>query len=134
MGYRTLRDCVLDLRASGQLVLVDEPVDPHLEMAEVQRRVFRAGGPAVLFTVPQGLQFPMLANLFGTMERMRFLFRDSLEAVRRLVALQVDPADALRQPAALSEDALDGLERPAAAGVAGPGAGEADHHRPSCRN
>ena len=40
----------------------------------------------------------MLANLFGTMERMRYLFRDTLEAVRRLVALQVDPADVLRRP------------------------------------
>ena len=40
----------------------------------------------------------MLANLFGTMERVRYIFRDSLDAVRRLVALQVDPADALRRP------------------------------------
>ena len=98
MGYRTLRDCVLDVRAAGQLVVVDEPVDPHLEMAEVQRRLFRAGGPAVLFTAPKGCEFPMLANLFGTMERVRYIFRDSLDAVRRLVALQVDPADALRRP------------------------------------
>ena len=86
MGYRTLRDCVLDLRATGQLILVDEPVDPNLEMAEIQRRVFRAGGPAVLLHQSQGLPFPMLGNLFGTMERMRYLFRDSLEAVRRLVS------------------------------------------------
>ena len=50
-------------------------------MAEIQRRVFRAGGPAVLFTRPKGTPFPMLGNLFGTMERMRFLFRDSLDAV-----------------------------------------------------
>ncbi len=79
MGYRSLRDCVLDLRASGQLILIDEPVDPKLEMAEVQRRLFRAGGPAVLFTNPTGGSFPMLGNLFGTMERMRHLFRDTLE-------------------------------------------------------
>ena len=98
MGYRTLCDCILDLRAAGQLVVVNEPVDPHLEMAEVQRRLFRAGGPAVLFAAPKDCEFPMLANLFGTMERVRYIFRDSLDAVRRLVALQVDPADALRRP------------------------------------
>jgi 4-hydroxy-3-polyprenylbenzoate decarboxylase len=98
MGYRSLRDCVFDLRASGQLILVDLPVDPNLEMAEIQRRLFRAGGPAVLFTSVKGCSFPMLANLFGTMERMRYLFRDTLETVRRLAVLQVDPSDLLRRP------------------------------------
>ena len=67
MGYRTLRDCVLDLRATGQLIVIDDEVDPKLEMAEVQRRLFRAGGPAALFINPTGCTFPMLGNLFGTM-------------------------------------------------------------------
>ena len=98
MGYRNLQDCVKDLEATRQLVRIDEPVDPCLEIAEIQRRVFRAHGPAILFTRPKGCQFPMLGNLFGTMERMRFLFRDSLDTVRRLVELQVDPADLLRRP------------------------------------
>jgi 4-hydroxy-3-polyprenylbenzoate decarboxylase len=98
MGYRTLRDCVLDLKASGKLIYVEEPVDPELEMAEVQRRLFRAGGPAVLFINPSGCLFPMLANLFGSMERIQYLFRDTLETVRRLATLQVDPADLLRRP------------------------------------
>jgi 4-hydroxy-3-polyprenylbenzoate decarboxylase len=98
MGYRTLHDCVKDLERTKQLLRIDEPVDPHLEMAEVQRRVFRAGGPALLFTRPRACRFPMLANLFGTRERMRFLFRDTLDTVRRLVHLQVDPADVLRRP------------------------------------
>ena len=51
-------------------------------MAEIQRRVFRAGGPALLFTCPKDCRFPMLGNLFGTMERMRYLFRDTLETVK----------------------------------------------------
>jgi len=98
MGYRNLAECVADLEASGQLVRVDHPVDPHLEIAQIQRRLFRARGPAVLFTQVRGCRFPMLANLFGTMERMRYLFRDSLDELRRLVTLQVDPADAVRRP------------------------------------
>lgn len=98
MGYRNLAECVRDLEASGQLVRVHHPVDPDLEIAEIQRRLFRAGGPAVLFTSVRGCRFPMLANLFGTMDRVRYLFRDSLEELRRLVTLQVDPADAVRRP------------------------------------
>jgi 4-hydroxy-3-polyprenylbenzoate decarboxylase len=98
MGYRTLRECVEDLERTGQLVTIEEPIDANLEAAEVQRRVFRCGGPAVLFAQVKGCRFPMVSNLFGTMERVRFLFRDSLEALRRLVSLQVDPADLLRQP------------------------------------
>lgn len=98
MGYRTLRDCIRDLQRSGQLVTIDRPVDANLEAAEIQRRVFRAGGPAVLFARVEGCRFPMVSNLFGTMERVRFIFRDSLEALHRLVSLQVDPADLLRRP------------------------------------
>ncbi len=98
MGYRNLQECVRDLEARGQLVRVREPIDPHLEMAEVQRRLFRAGGPAVLFTNPRGCRFPMLANLYGSPKRIRYLFRDTLEGVKRLVKLQVDPVDLLRRP------------------------------------
>ena len=98
MGYKNLLECTHDLEAEKELVRINEPVDPHLEMAEIQRRIFRAGGPALLFTCPKGCRFPMLGNLFGTMSRMRFLFRDTLDAVKRLVKLQVDPVDFLRRP------------------------------------
>jgi hypothetical protein len=40
----------------------------------------------------------MVCNLFGTLERARFLFRDSLEAVRRLVELKIDPAAFWKNP------------------------------------
>ena len=98
MGYRNLTECVDDLARHGHLVRVDHEVDPFLEAAEVQRRLYQARGPAVLFTGVKGTRFPILANLFGTPERARFLFRDSLEAVRRLVRLKIDPREALRQP------------------------------------
>ena len=55
MGYRNLQQCVADLAATGQLVRIEEQVDPCLEMAEVQRRVFRAGGPAILWIGPSGV-------------------------------------------------------------------------------
>jgi 4-hydroxy-3-polyprenylbenzoate decarboxylase len=98
MGYPNLNKCVSDLERNGQLVRIDHPIDPHLEMAEIQRRLYRARGPAVLFTRPKGTPFPMLANLFGTIERTRFLFRDALAGVRKLVELKTDPGKAARKP------------------------------------
>lgn len=77
---------------------IDAPIDPNLEMAEIQRRLYLAGGPAVLFTQPRGCRFPMLANLFGTVERMRFLFRDTLADVEKLVELKTHPDRAMKKP------------------------------------
>jgi len=98
MGYASLSDCVEDLKQHGHLKVVDVPVDPDLEIAEVQRRVFRAGGPALLFTQAKGTKFPMLGNLFGSLERARFVFRDALEPVKKLVELKVDPGNLKRRP------------------------------------
>lgn len=96
--YRSLRQCADDLESTGQLVRIDAPIDPNLEAAEIQRRVFRAGGPALLLTNVVGCRFSMLCNLFGTMARTRYLFRDSFERLRQLVTLQVDPADLMWRP------------------------------------
>ena len=52
------------------------------------------GGPAVLYANVKGCRFPMVSNLFGTIERARFLFRDTLESVRRAIELKIDPAGA----------------------------------------
>ncbi|HMB04351.1 MAG TPA: UbiD family decarboxylase, partial [Isosphaeraceae bacterium] len=98
MGYRTLAECVAELRAHGQLATIDAEIDPHLEAAAIQRRVFEARGPALLFRRVKGSIFPMLGNLFGTVERTRFLFRDTLDAVRRLVELKVSPAGLAKHP------------------------------------
>jgi 4-hydroxy-3-polyprenylbenzoate decarboxylase len=98
MGYRNLRECVADLERAGQLVHIEDEVDPRLEAAEIQRRVYAAGGPAIFYARVKGCRFPMVSNLFGTKDRMRFLFRDALAAVRRLVELKVDPAAFWRNP------------------------------------
>jgi len=98
MGYRNLQECVRDLEAQGQLRRIKQPVSAEIEVGAIQRRVYQAGGPALLFTNVQGCRFPMLGNLFGTLDRARFIFRDTLEMVQRLVALKVNPASALRDP------------------------------------
>lgn len=91
MGYKTLKACLLDLRAAGHLVEFDEPVDPRLELAAVQRRLYREQGPAVLFTKPIGCDFPMAANLYGTKNRLEYIFRRGIEPLRRAIRLGADP-------------------------------------------
>lgn len=98
MGYRSLQECVQDLERHKQLVRIDAEIDPNLEAAEIQRRVYAAGGPALLFANVKGCRFPMVSNLFGTIERTRFMFRDSLEAVRHLVELKIDPGELAKRP------------------------------------
>ncbi len=98
MGYRNLAECVADLERTRQLVRIEQEIDPVLEAAEIQRRVNRARGPAVFFARVKGTPFPMVSNLFGTLERGRFLFRDTLESLRKLVELKVDPGNLRRRP------------------------------------
>lgn len=98
MGYRYLSDCVSDLERNGHLVRIDEPISPDLEAAEIQRRVYQSGGPAILFSNVAGTKFPMCSNLFGTIDRARFIFRDTFENVRKAIQLKVDPSEALKNP------------------------------------
>lgn len=98
MKHRSTRDVVDDLRAGGRLIEVADPVDPHLEMAEIQKRVYASGGPAVLFTNPIGCRFPMASNLFASLEQARYLFRDTLESVRRLIEIKLDPSALPKRP------------------------------------
>lgn len=98
MGYRNLQTCVRDLERTGQLVRIEQEIDPYLEAAEIQRRVYLAKGPALLFSRVKNCRFPMVSNLFGTIERTRFLFRDTLDAVRHLVELKIDPNHFWKNP------------------------------------
>ncbi len=98
MGYRSLHECVAELEKHGQLVRITEPIDAQLEAAAIQRRVAAAGGPALLFSNVQGCPFPMVSNLFGTMDRVRLMFRDGLPAIKQLVELRQDPTQLLRRP------------------------------------
>ena len=98
MGYRSLADCTSDLLKSGRMLQIDELIDANLEAAEIQRRVYLSGGPALLFSNVVNCSFPMTSNLFGTLERARFIFRDTFENVQRAIQLKVDPSEAMRNP------------------------------------
>jgi 4-hydroxy-3-polyprenylbenzoate decarboxylase len=98
MGYQNLAECVADLERNGHLIRIKEEVDPYLEMAAIHLRVYEKQGPALLFENIKGSKFPAVSNLFGTLERSKFMFRDSLAKVENLVALRSDPIKALKNP------------------------------------
>jgi 4-hydroxy-3-polyprenylbenzoate decarboxylase len=98
MAYYSLESCLTDLEKNGQLVRIKEEVDPRLEMAAIHNRVYEAGGPALLFERVKGSSFRAASNIFGTIERSRFIFRDTLEQVQNLIRLKNDPAAALKSP------------------------------------
>lgn len=98
MGYKSLEQCVIDLERNGHLVRIKEEVDPNLEMAAIHLRVFENDGPAILFENVKGSRFRAVSNLFGSVERSRFIFRDSIERVKRLVSLKGDPQLLAKNP------------------------------------
>lgn len=98
MAHRNLHECLADLERVGQLRRIDAEVDAALLAGAIQRRVFQARGPALLFTRVKDCAFPMAANLYGTLERVHFLFRDTLRSVERLFQLKADPLEGLKHP------------------------------------
>jgi len=98
MGYRSTKECVEALEKHGQLLRITAEVDPHLEMAEIQRRVYAAKGSALFFENVKGCKFPCVSNLFGTPERARLIFEDTYDQVAALVAAKGDPVKLLKKP------------------------------------
>ncbi|MGZ4001771.1 MAG: 3-octaprenyl-4-hydroxybenzoate carboxy-lyase, partial [Mucilaginibacter sp.] len=70
MGYPSLQACIADLEKNGHLIRIKEEVDPYLQMAAIHLRVFEH---------VKGSKFPALSNLFGTLDRSKFIFRDTLD-------------------------------------------------------
>ncbi|WP_334038926.1 4-hydroxy-3-polyprenylbenzoate decarboxylase [Alteromonas macleodii] len=85
MKYKDLRDFIRQLEAKGELVRITQPIDTDLEMTEIADRTLRAGGPALLFENPKNHYMPVLANLFGTPERVAMgMGQESVEALREV--------------------------------------------------
>ncbi|EJL22810.1 UbiD family decarboxylase [Brevibacillus sp. BC25] len=96
--YQNLEECILDLERHGHLVRIREEVDPYLEMAAIHLKVYEAGGPALLFENVKGSKFRAVSNLFGTIERSKFIFRSTWQAAENIIAMRNDPMKALKQP------------------------------------
>ena len=102
MKYTDLRDFIAALEKRGELVRVHAEVDPKLEITEIADRTLRAGGPALLFENPKGFKTPVLANLFGTEQRVALgMGAQDITALREIGELlaylrQPDPPKGMR--------------------------------------
>lgn len=97
MSYQCTQDLILDLKNKCQLIEIKDEVDPNLEAAEIQRRIYSQKGPAVLFSNLKGCKFPAVSNLFGTEERYRYIFRKTFLQTQLAVKLKADPPALLKQ-------------------------------------
>lgn len=112
--HKSTLECLDDLEREGRLLRIKEEVDPYLEMASIHRQVHRKKGPAIFFEKVKGSAFPAASNIFGTMDRIDFLFRRSLSPLKLLLDGYGDPISLLRQPAkwlSLSTIALHSLPK-----------------------
>jgi 4-hydroxy-3-polyprenylbenzoate decarboxylase len=98
MNYSSLEECLIDLEKNRHLVRIKEEVDPYLEMAAVHLRVHEAGGPALLYENVKGSKYRAASNIFGTLDRSKFIFRNTFAAVQKLIELKNDPVKAIKQP------------------------------------
>lgn len=108
MKYSDLRDFIEQLEKLGQLKRIKQPISTNLTMTEISDRTLRAKGPALLFENPIGHDTPVLANLFGTPERVALAMgQDNVQALRevgKLLAMLKEP-----EPPKGFRDALDKL-------------------------
>jgi 4-hydroxy-3-polyprenylbenzoate decarboxylase len=98
MAYTSLEECLLDLEKNGQLIRIKEEVDPYLQMAAIHLRIHEAGGKAILFEKVKGSKYRAASNIFGTLERSEFIFRNTLGHVRNLIDLKNNPIEAIKKP------------------------------------
>ncbi|KPD21141.1 MULTISPECIES: 4-hydroxy-3-polyprenylbenzoate decarboxylase [Idiomarina] len=95
MKYQDLRDFIALLEERGELKRIQQEIDPYLEITEISDRTLKAEGPALLFENVKGHDMPVLANLFGTPERVALgMGQESVTALRdvgKLLAFLKEP-------------------------------------------
>ncbi|HHE71573.1 MAG TPA: menaquinone biosynthesis decarboxylase [Chloroflexi bacterium] len=115
MAYSSLRAFVRQLETYGELIRINEPISPALEITEIVDRVSK--GPdhqnkALLFERPKGYQMPLLINMFGSAERMAMALGVSdLEDLHHRMAALLDlrPPDGLSDAVRRGRDLLNTL-------------------------
>ncbi len=98
MGYKSLSACIKDLEKIGQLKRISREVDPNLEMADIHLDTFSRKGPALLFERVKGSPFPAVSNIYGTQERVEFIFRKEIPRMKEIMAVKGHPMDVLKHP------------------------------------
>ncbi len=96
--YQSMRDVIQDLDKNKMLLRIKQEVDPNLEIAEIHRQVYDKKGPAILFEKIKGSPFPALSNLYGTIDRTEYLFRNTLKKIKKVIEIKADPSRVLKHP------------------------------------
>ena len=98
MSYKSLFECILDLEKNGDVKNISDKIDPNLEAASIHLNEFSKSGKAIFFQNLKGTKYRAVSNLFGTLNRSKYIFRDSLQIVKDLVAIKINPINILKNP------------------------------------
>ena len=109
MAYKTLQQCISDLHKKGELKIISEEVNPELDISSIHLDEFAKGGKAILFENIKGSKFRAVSNLFGTLERSRFMFRGNLQILKDLIDIKTNPIYSLKNPAKALFTVLNGI-------------------------
>ena len=109
MTYKSLHKCISDLEKKGQIRNVYEEMNPDLDMATIHLDEFANGGKAILFENIKGSKYKAVSNLFGTLERSKFIFRDNLQIVKELINIKINPISVFKHPFKALSIALNGI-------------------------
>jgi len=109
MTYKSLHKCISDLEKKGEIRNVYEEMNPDLDMATMHLDEFANGGKAILFENIKGSKYKAVSNLFGTLERSKFMFRDSLQIVKELINIKTNPISAFKNPVKAISTILNGI-------------------------
>ncbi|MEZ4910467.1 MAG: UbiD family decarboxylase [Saprospiraceae bacterium] len=101
-----LKSVIDELYKAKQLKIIDREVDPNLEMAEIHFQVYEKNGPALLFTNVKNSPFPAVSNVFGTNERIDFIFKKTLPQIKKVIQLKADPSQGFKNPLAYLDAAF----------------------------
>jgi 4-hydroxy-3-polyprenylbenzoate decarboxylase len=109
MAYKSLQECVSDLDNKGELKIISDEVNPDLEMASIHLDEFAKNGKAILFENVKCSNYKVVSNLFGSVARSKFMFRDSLQIVKDLIEIKTNPIAAFKHPLRTFLTGLNGI-------------------------
>ena len=98
MTYNSLKKCISDLENNLDLRIISEEVSPNLDMASIHLDEFQNNNKALLYKNISGSKYAAVSNLFGNLQRSRFLFRKTLEDIKLLIALRNNPMEFFNNP------------------------------------
>ena len=109
MGYKSLEQCIYDLEKNGNVRVISNEINPDLDIATIHLNEFKKGKKVLLFNNVFGSKFRAVSNIFGTVERGRYIFRDSLKIVKTLIAIKLDPLSVFKNPIYSFVSLLNGI-------------------------